>query len=440
MPIHTAVAAATETTDPYVARRYRYYVLGLMTIAYTFNFVDRQILTILQEPIKRELQLSDGQLGLLTGFSFACFYIVLGLPIARWADRSVRRDVMALALGVWSLMTALSGLAGNYLQLLSARIGVGIGEAGGSPPAYSMLSDIFAPRERATALGTYGMGVNLGILVGFLMGGWVNQLFGWRIAFFVAGIPGLLLALLLRTTLAEPKRQFSSVDGARPEEAPPVCQVLRRLWGNRTFRHMAWGSSLLSFAAYGMYTWFPSFLIRIHGLSTGAVGTWLALILGIGGAAATLGGGYLSDRLGRRDARWYCWVTVFAAAIAVPLMTLAFLIRDSRLALLCFVIPGSVAAICVPPLMAVTHALVDNRMRALSSAIVLFILNLLGLGLGPLAVGLLSDHLARAAGANGLRYSMLLLPAVTLLGMTHFLLATRHIGTEMVRGWESSSA
>jgi MFS family permease len=368
----------------------------------------------------------------MTGFTFALFYIVVGLPIARWADRGVRRNIMALALGVWSLMTALSGLAQNYVQLLLARIGVGVGEAGGSPPSYSMLSDIFPREQRATALGAYGMGLNFGILTGFLTGGWINQYFGWRAAFFVAGIPGVLLAVLVRTTLREPMRRYTDQEGEAQRSTPAVAEVLRALWTHRTFRHMVWGSSLLSFAAYGMFNWFPSFLVRIHGLTTGVAGTWLALILGIGGAVATFGTGYLSDRLGRRDKRWYAWVTVIAACIALPLMVATFLLEDSTLALICFIFPGSVAAVCVPPLMAVTHSLVENRMRALATAIVLFILNLLGLGLGPLAVGMVSDGFSATAGTNGLRYAMLLLlPAATLWGLAHFLFAARWIRREL---------
>lgn len=428
-------AAPIGAATSYDSRGYRYYALGLMTFAYTLNFLDRQILAILQEPIRKALQLSDSKLGLLTGFSFALFYVLLGLPIARWADRGVRRNIMSLAIGLWSAMTVLCGLAQTYVQLLLARVGVGVGEAGGSPPAYSMISDIFPQQDRATAYGVYGMGVNFGILAGFLTGGWVNQFFGWRVAFLVAGIPGVLLALLLRSTLQEPRRRTSptlTVANATAESAPPIAEVLRRLWAYRTFRHMVWGTSLLSFAAYGMFNWFPSFLIRTHGMSTGVIGSWLALILGIGGALATLGGGYLSDRLGRRDARWYSWVTVIAFCVSIPLLICTFLAADAPLALLCFVIPGSVAQICVPPLMAVTHNLVENRMRALSSAIVLFILNLLGLGLGPLAVGMLSDSFAASFGADSLRYAMaILLPVATLWGMTHFLLASRHIRREM---------
>lgn len=412
--------------DPYASASYRYYALALLTIAYVLNFLDRQILAILQEPIKRELHLSDSQLGLLTGFSFALFYVLLGLPIARWADRGVRRNIISLAVGVWSAMTALCSFALSYTQLLLARVGVGVGEAGGSPPAYSMISDMFPQQDRATAYGVYGMGVNLGILAGLLTGGWLNEHYGWRVAFLAVGIPGVLLAFVLRFTLREPLRRNLQVSSS--ERPPPVADVLRLLWSRRTFRHMVWGTSLLSFAAYGMFNWLPPFLVRSHGLGSAAIGAWLGLILGVGGAVATLAGGYLSDRMGARDARWYCWVTVLAYAISLPSMLGAFMATDSRLALLCLVVPGAVAQICVPPLMAVTHNLVDNRMRALSSAIVLFILNALGLGLGPLAVGMLSDAMLAASGNDSLRRAlMILVPLATAWGAAHFLYAARYI-------------
>jgi MFS family permease len=429
-PDEVREATASAGADPYAGAAYRYYALALLTTAYVLNFLDRQILAILQEPIKRELHLSDSQLGLLTGFSFALFYVLLGLPIARWADRGIRRNIISLAVGVWSAMTTLCGLAQNYTQLLLARVGVGVGEAGGSPPAYSMISDMFAQKDRATAYGVYGMGVNLGILAGLLTGGWVNEYFGWRVAFLVAGIPGVLLALILRATVREPLRRSPQVSSA--DRPPPVAEVLKLLWARRTFRHMVWGTSLLSFAAYGMFNWLPPFLVRSHGLTSGAIGTWLALILGVGGAFATLAGGYLSDRFGRHDVRWYSWVTAIAFAISIPSMIGAFTLSDSTLVLLCLIVPGSVAQICVPPLMAVTHNLVDNRMRALSSAIVLFILNALGLGLGPLSVGMLSDALATSAGSDSLRQALLVLvPLATVWGAGHFLFAARYIRSDL---------
>src|SRR5210317_524499 len=237
----SAPAGQAAQENPYASRKKAYYALVILTIVYSFNFIDRQLLAILQEAIKADLLLSDSQLGLLTGFAFAAFYVSAGIPIARWADRGNRRDIVALSLFVWSFMTAISGLVNNYLQPLLARIGVGIGEAGGSPRSHSIISDIFPPNKRASAIGFYSMGVSVGILFGFLAGGWLNEFFGWRIAFLVVGAPGILLAVVVRMSVPEPirglteKRQVSS-------QAVPLAEVVSVLWSRRSFRHLALGA------------------------------------------------------------------------------------------------------------------------------------------------------------------------------------------------------
>ncbi|MDG2336622.1 MAG: MFS transporter, partial [Gammaproteobacteria bacterium] len=226
-----------SSSNPYLSAKARNYALFVLTVGYCFNFVDRQLLSILQESIKGELLLSDGQLGLLTGFAFAMFYVTAGIPIARWADRGNRRNIVALAIGTWSFMTAISGLAQNYAQLFAARIGVGVGEAGGSPPSHSIISDIFPPEKRATAISVYSTGVNIGILFGFLVGGWLNEFFGWRVAFAVVGAPGILMAILIRTTLKEPIRGLSESKEVSDNVAP-FKEVLGLLWSRRSFRFM----------------------------------------------------------------------------------------------------------------------------------------------------------------------------------------------------------
>ena len=281
--------------NPYTSMSARYYAVGLLTVVYTFNFIDRQLLSILQESIKADLLLSDQQLGLLTGFAFALFYVSAGIPIARWADRANRRNIVALAIGIWSFMTAISGFVQSYVQLLLARIGVGIGEAGGSPPAHSIISDIFPPERRASALAFYSMGVNIGILFGFLVGGWLNEFFDWRTAFLVVGAPGLLIALLVRYTLREPIRGLSEQRQGNTETAP-FGTVLRLLMSRSAFRHMAFGAALNAFAGYSSSSWTASFMIRSHGMTTGELGTWLALILGLGGAVGVLAGGVIAER------------------------------------------------------------------------------------------------------------------------------------------------
>lgn len=411
--------------NPYASKRAAWYALVLLTIVYSFNFIDRQLLAILQESIKADLGLSDSQLGLLTGFAFAIFYVTAGIPIARWADRANRRDIVALSLFIWSFMTALSGFVQNFMQLLLARIGVGIGEAGGSPPSHSIVSDIFPPNRRATAIGFYSMGVSIGILFGFLAGGWLNEFFGWRMAFLVVGIPGILLAIILRLTLAEPIRGLH--DGGTQSTAPvPFGDVLRVLWTRRTFIHMAMGAGLNAFCGYATANWTASFMIRTHQMSTGELGTWLAAIIGLGGAISVLGGGMLADRLAIRDKRWYAWLPAIAGFAIVPFMTSVYLVDNPYTALMLSVVPGLLFQMYLGNTIATTHALVGPRMRATASAILFLIINIIGLGGGPWVVGMLSDLLAPQLGSESLRYAMLYaLPPVMAWSGLHFLLAAR---------------
>jgi len=390
----------------YVTTTSKYYALGLLTLVYTFNFIDRQLLAILQESVKADLGLSDSQLGLLTGFAFAMFYVTAGIPIARWADKSNRKNIVALAIGLWSLMTAISGAAQNYLQLLAARIGVGVGEAGGSPPAHSIISDIFPPARRASALSFYSTGVNIGVMFGFLFGGLLNEYFGWRVAFVVVGVPGILVALLVRFTLAEPIRGLADSKQATGE-AEPLGVVFSVLWSRRSFRFMAMAAAMNAFAVYSMNSWTASFMIRSFGLTSGEVGIWLALILGLGGAVGLMLGGILAERLAPRDRRWYLWVPGIAALISIPLMIATYLADSASWSLAMFVIPGFLATLYLGNTLAMVHGLVGLRMRALASAILLFVLNIIGLGLGPWSVGVLSDLLNPSLGAESLRYALL---------------------------------
>lgn len=413
--------------NPYRSSKKCWYALCLLTVVYSFNFIDRQLLAILQESIKAELSLSDSQLGLLTGFAFAIFYVTAGIPIARWADRANRRNIVAGSLFIWSFMTAISGLVNNYLQLLLARIGVGIGEAGGSPPSHSIISDIFPPDRRATAIGFYSMGVSIGILFGFLAGGWLNEFFGWRVAFMVVGVPGVILAIVLRFTLAEPIRGLH--DGVAAESAPvPFLEVLQVLWTRRTFRHMALGAGLNAFCGYATANWTASFMIRTHQMSTGELGTWLSLIIGLGGAVGVFGGGMLADRLGQSDKRWYTWLPSLSGFLILPFMIAVYLVDSPYTALILSIVPGLLFQVYLGNTIATTHAIVGPRMRATASAMLFLILNIIGLGCGPWAVGALSDLLAPTLGTDSLRYAMLyLLPPVMAWSATHYWLAGRSL-------------
>ena len=423
----------SDTPNPYRSPAAGRYALLLLTVVYAFNFIDRQLLAILQESIKADLGLTDGQLGLLAGFAFAVFYVTAGIPIARWADRSNRRNIVAGSVFLWSLMTAISGFTQTYAQLLLARIGVGVGEAGGSPPSHSIISDIFPPEKRASAMGFYSTGVNIGILFGFLLGGWLNEFFGWRVAFIVVGAPGILLAILVRATLAEPIRGLNEkkpVDTTT--EAPKFSQVLATLWSRRSFRHMSLAAALNAFCGYSTASWTASFMIRSHEMSTGELGTWLAMISGVGGAIGVVCGGIACDRLARRNKRWYMWVPALAGLISVPFIASVYLASTAYLALFLSIIPGLLHNVYLGSTIATTHNLVGLRMRALSSAILFLVLNLIGLGLGPLLVGLLSDYLQPDYGVHSLRQAMLyLMPIVMAWSTVHFFLAARTLPADL---------
>ena len=299
-----------QTSAPSI--RYRWTVLVMLTLVYTFNFIDRQILVILQEPIKADLGLSDAQLGLLTGFSFALVYVTAGIPIAWLADRSNRRNIVVASLAFWSFMTAISGLVQNFGQLLAARLGVGVGEAGGSPPSHSMISDYFPPSSRGTALSFYSMGIYIGVLFGFAAGGWIAQNFGWRNAFFVIGIPGILYALAVLWVVKEPKRGQFDVGGTPPKSS--LSETMNCLRGRPTFWWISIGCAFTAFVSYGNGNFMPSFLMRNHGLSLAEVGAILGLISGLSGATGTFLGGFLADRLSVKDIRWYVWIPMLGRA------------------------------------------------------------------------------------------------------------------------------
>ena len=409
----------------------RHYVLALLVVVYTFNFIDRQILSILIEPIKTELDLSDTQMGFLTGFAFALFYATLGIPIARFADRSNRRNLIAAALGIWSIMTALSGLALNFWHLLAARIGVGIGEAGCSPPAHSIISDYYPAEQRATALGIYSLGIPVGIMFGLFAGGWINEYFGWRVAFFVVGIPGLALAVLVRFTMREPERGMAEGRVATSDQ-PSILETLAFLWAKPSFRHLAFAAALTAFVGYGVVTWVPAFLIRSFGMTTGEIGTWFGLILGIPGGIGIALGGYLADRLGAKKTSWYLWTTAIALFIATPFNVFAYLGSTSTIALVAMIVPVFLGNFYQATTFSQTQGLVELRMRAVAAGILLFIINIIGLGLGPLAVGMLADILEPTYGKEGLRYALASFSLVNVWAAYHFYVAGKHLKKDLV--------
>jgi MFS family permease len=423
-------ASLDRPASPY-SQAYLRYALGLLCAVYIVNFVDRQVLSILLQSIKEDLGLSDLQLGLLSGTAFGLFYATLGIPIARMADRTSRKGVIAVCLTIWSGMTALCGTAGGFVTLLLYRVGVGVGEAGGSPPAHSMISDYFPPEKRATALGIFSLGVPFGILVGFMAGGWLDQELGWRHAFVVVGLPGVVLAAIVALTLREPVRGASEGLDSATGQGPNAFEVITYLWRLRSFRHVALGSALYAFVGYSSTNWLPSFLSRSHGMEQGDIGTALALIIGLGGGAGIYLGGVLADRFTRIDAADAVRVPMWAVLLAFPPGFIVFLSPNTTLALSAFVIPAFLGLMYQAPAFAVTQALATPKMRATAAAVLLFVINIIGLALGPPVTGALSDLLEPRFGTASLGYALLIVSGGLLWSGIHFRLARRSLPEDL---------
>lgn len=413
-----------------ISSRYRNYVLAMLTLVYVFNFIDRQVLVILQESIKKELHLSDTQLGLLSGFTFAVFYVTLGIPIARLADKTNRRNTVVVSLGLWSLMTASCGLARNFIQLLLARVGVGVGEAGGSPPAHAMISDYFPPQKRSTALSIYSAGIYFGILIGFLMGGYLNQRMGWRTAFFVVGMPGIIFSLLFYATVKEPRKGATDTD-APPSQSPSLRDVLKHLYSTKTFVFLAIASALHVFCIYGLINWAPSFLQRLHGMKSSETGVSLGLIYGIGGAVGSFMGGVLTDHLGKRDKRWYLKIPAYGIIIGIPCAAGAIFLQNTALSLTCLGLCASLQSVYLGPSIAVAHSLVPASMRALTSAVYFLAINLVGLGFGPLTVGFISDQLRPSLGVESLRWALSIIIVVSIASAALFFSTAKKLEADL---------
>jgi len=375
---------------------------------------------------------------LLSGFTFAVIYVTAGIPIAYWADRGNRRNIVALALAVWSGMTAISGIVQNYSQLLLARLGVGLGEAGGSPPSHSMISDYYPPEQRATALAFYSSGIYIGILLGFAFGGYIADAFGWRMAFFVVGIPGVIFAVFLRLTVREPRRGRWE-DTAASTAKPSLKETLSLLKQRKSFWYLSVGCALTAYVSYGNGNFFPSYLIRSHGMSLSEVGLVLALVTGLTGAIGTFAGGFIADKLGTRDLRWYLWVPLVGGMLGFLPYFYVLLGTSTTGILTTLVFYKLVTTVYLGPSIAISHALVPPPMRALASAVLLFVLNMIGLGLGPLFTGLLSDFLQPRFGDESLRYAMALTALVGGIALLMFYLAARQLPRDLAQAKAAAS-
>ena len=397
------------------------FALGLLTLAYTLNFLDRQILGILLVPIQEELGASDTAMGMLAGLYFALLFTLAGIPIAHWADRGTRRDILALGLAVWSGMTIACSFARNFAQLALARIGVGLGEAACLPAAHSLIADLY-PRERRTgALAVFSSGIHMGTLCAFAVGGWVAAHYGWRNAFLVAGLPGLLLALVLRLTLREPARNGTFPVVARPALRAGLVELLR----HRIFVLLAAGATCTSVVGYGYMLWSAAFLARVHGMAEDEIGLWLGLVCGLGGALGTLGFGALAQRLARRDPRWQLGLTALALALAIVFYAGYVLSAEQAPALACLLAAQVCAASWFGPVFAAVQDAVRPERRALAAALLLALVTLIGLGLGPALVGALNDLLRPSLGEHSIARSLLMLLSFELFAVWFLARAAR---------------
>jgi predicted MFS family arabinose efflux permease len=415
-----AINAVSGTAAEGMSTAYRRYALATMATVYMVNLMDRGLMALLMQPIKVDLGLSDTQLGFLTGIAFALFYATLGVPIARWADRGNRVKITSLAIGLWGLTVMSCLFVTSYVHLVFARIAAAIGESGCKPPTYSLVGDYFPkPTERTRAMSIYWMGGAVSGLVSLVLGGWLNEIYGWRITFFLMGMPGIFLALLVKTTLREPRMQLGA---ASPQHRPPMPMkdVVRAMWQQRSCRHLIFALVLFFSASFGVTTWKPVFMIRTHGMGTAELGLWSGLISGVGGAISVLLGGYIASRWFADDERGQVRLSALSIVAALPFY-LAFLLVSNKYAALIVLIPWAlVHYFFVAPTYALLQRLVADEMRATSMAMIMLVYNLIGMGFGPQIVGLLSDALRPLFGEDSLRYAMFTMTLIAMWSAYHF--------------------
>ncbi len=413
-----------------------HYTLLVLLFVYTMSYIDRQIMGILVQPIKQEFGVSDTAMGVLTGLAFALFYGVLAIPFGRYADRANRRNFVGYCCAAWSVMTALCGMATGFWTLTLARMGVAVGEAGGGAPSISMIADHYPPQQRGRAMSIYMLGPQLGILLGFGLGGWIAQHYGWRTAFLAMSVPGVLAALLLRFTSVEPRRgTWETAAGAAA--APPTESlglVLRDLWASRAFTRVTLAVLLMVFAGTGIGIWTPAFLVRSHGMTLQGAGAVMGTLGGLAAVSGTLACGWLSDLLAKRDRRWRVGVPLLGCVLSVPLGLAFYLMPATEPWLIgnfampramgFYVLFGFVTVWWTAPVYAVLAELIAPHRRATALAVFNLVITIVGAGLGPLAVGLLSDSLVPHFGNEALRWALVIATGVSyLLGIVAFALA-----------------
>jgi MFS family permease len=431
--MQTNTAAVNEATRvEATSRTAAIYALAMLTAIYALNFLDRRVIAILIDPIKHDYHVSDKMMGFIAGPAFVIFYSILAAPVARWADRGNRRSIITWGLVIWSGMTALGGIARNFLQLTLSRLGVGVGEAAGTAPSSSIISDLFPGSRRPSAMAVYQLGPVIGSFLGYFVGGWVNHSYGWHAAFFVAGIPGLLVALIFRYTVKEPTRGISEAKRVDTRQEG-MGKTLRFMLRQRCYTILLLGFCFTTYTQFGLGTWAPAFFGRIHHLNTKQIGMYAGTAQAVAALIGTLVGGYLSDILGRKNARWRIYVSAICSILACPGVLLFVTAHSLFWCIVGFMIFSAASPVHVGPIVAVSHSVVKVGMRAFATSVIYLISELLGLGLGPFLMGAFNDHYSRTLGVGVIRYSAATTAFTTLIGGLFFVLAARWLERDMAR-------
>jgi MFS family permease len=430
MPSSEARSVSGPSSEVRNSAIYRNYVLILLTLVCTFNYLDRALVVLLLQPIADDLRLSDTQLGFLTGIAFGIFYATAGIPIARWADRGDRSTITSLAIGLWGLTVMACFLVTNYLQLVFARVAAGVGEAGGMPPTYSLVGDYFPePAARTRAMTVYMLASPMAFLVSFIVGAWLNARFGWRATFFLMGLPALALALLVRLTVRDPRVLNSGAKQAH--SVPPFREVLAAIWRTKSSRHLVMAVIIFFTLGLGLGPWYAAFMLRSHGMAISELGIWLGLIFGLGGLSGIALGGVLSDRLGRRSAAIQMRMSGVSAALLLPLLVTFLVVQNKYASLLALFPVMLMFNFFLGPTFALMQRLVPDEIRAVSLSVVMLLANLIGMGIGPQLVGISSDLLAKPFGTDSLRIAMLVMSLSALWASYHLLKAAKTIDQDL---------
>lgn len=434
---------AENETNAQFKTWYLYYVLGVLFLGYVFNSMDRAVLNVLLESIKLEFGVSDTLLGFLGGITFAAFYAVMGIPIAAIADRTSRVNVLSVCISLWSIMTALCGMATQFIYLWFARVGTAVGEAGGTPPSHSLISDYFPISKRATAISLYMLGIPIGQSLGLFCGGWLNDNFDWRVAFIAIGLPGVLIGLLVKFTVKEPPRGYADkVTVAKADvPAPSMKEVFTYLWKLKSFRNMCIGNGLHSFVWYGGSIFNVSYFIRSHNMTAGEAGSILAMVALVG-TIGTFFGGYFADKISVRknDRRWYLLLPAIVTICMLPFQFTSYLGGGLSIVVPSFYIMVVLASIFFAPTYAMAQALAPMQMRARATSILLFMQTLIGLGLGPLIVGVISDYLEPTKGVHSLAWGLVIVGMVNIWAAWHYLQGSRTLVKDLEKTASLSEA